>query len=70
LIIVALLLSAANLIFALRALDVVLRSRNKIEPHEPQSDLPSLSIIVPARNEEQNIARCVNSLLSTRHLRL
>ncbi|MGA7200769.1 MAG: glycosyltransferase family 2 protein [Candidatus Cybelea sp.] len=66
-IIVALLLSAANLIFALRALDVVLRSRNKIEPHEPQSELPSLSIIVPARNEEQNIARCVNSLLSTRH---
>jgi chlorobactene glucosyltransferase len=64
---VALLLSAANLIFALRALDVVLRSRNKIEPREPQSSLPSLSIIVPARNEEQNVARCVNSLLSTRY---
>jgi chlorobactene glucosyltransferase len=63
----ALLLSAANLIFALRALGVVLRSRAKIEPREPKSDLPSLSIIVPARNEEQNIARCVNSLLSTRY---
>jgi chlorobactene glucosyltransferase len=67
LIVVALLLSAANLIFALRALDVVLRSRANIEPREPKSDLPSLSIIVPARNEEQNIARCVNSLLSTRY---
>jgi chlorobactene glucosyltransferase len=63
----ALLLSAANLIFALRALGVVLRSRAKIEPREPKSDLPSLSIIVPARNEEQNIARCANSLLSTRY---
>jgi chlorobactene glucosyltransferase len=65
--IVALLLSAANLIFALRALDVVRRSQNKIEPRALQTDLPSLSIIVPARNEEQNIARCVNSLLLTRH---
>ncbi|MFY9739382.1 MAG: glycosyltransferase family 2 protein [Candidatus Cybelea sp.] len=64
---VALLLGAANLVFALRALDVVLRSRARIEPRELQSDLPSLSIIVPARNEGQNIARCVHSLLSTRH---
>jgi chlorobactene glucosyltransferase len=67
LIIFALLLSAANLVFALHALDVVLRSQNTIEPREPPGDVPSLSIIVPARNEEQNIARCVNSLLSTRH---
>lgn len=67
LITVALLLSAANLVFALRALDVVLRSQAKIAPHEPDARLPSLSIIVPARNEERNVARCVNSLLATRH---
>lgn len=65
--IVALLLSGANLILALRWLDVVRRSQAKIEPCEPQAGLPSLSIIVPARNEERNIARCVNSLLATRH---
>lgn len=67
LIIVALLLSGANLVLALRWLDVVLRSQAKIEPREPQTGLPSLSIIVPARNEERNIARCINSLLATRH---
>lgn len=67
LIILALLLSGANLAFAFRWLDVVRRSQAKIEPRRPQSDLPSLSIIVPARDEEQNVARCVNSLLATRH---
>jgi chlorobactene glucosyltransferase len=29
--------------------------------------MPSLSIVVPARNEERNIARCVRSLLATAH---
>jgi glycosyltransferase involved in cell wall biosynthesis len=67
LIIVALLLSGANLFLALRWLDVVRRSQAKIEPREPQIDLPALSIIVPARNEERNVARCINSLLATRH---
>ncbi len=66
-IVVALLLSGANLILALRWLDVVLRSQSKIEPREPRPGLPSLSIVVPARDEERNIARCVDSLLATRH---
>jgi chlorobactene glucosyltransferase len=67
LILLALLLSGANLVLALRWLDVVLRSRAKIEPREPQAGFPSLSIVVPARDEERNIARCINSLLESRH---
>jgi chlorobactene glucosyltransferase len=58
---------AANLLFAARELDVILRSRTSIEIHEPRADLPSLSIIVPARNEQRQIERCVRSLLATRH---
>ena len=60
-------LVAANLLFALRALDVILGSKTSIETREPRDDLPSLSIIVPARNEERQIAGCVRSLLATRH---
>ncbi|NOY97990.1 MAG: glycosyltransferase [Chloroflexi bacterium] len=30
----------------------------------PQTDLPLISIIVPARNEERNICRCVDGLLA------
>jgi chlorobactene glucosyltransferase len=61
------LLVAANLLFALRELDVYMRSRKSIERREPSADLPSLSIVVPARNEERQIERCVRSLLVTRH---
>lgn len=32
--------------------------------HGKNTDLPSVSIIVPARNEEQNIERCLKSLLN------
>jgi len=67
LLVVAAVLSCANLMLALRWLDVVLRSRAKLERVEARLGLPSLSIIVPARNEERNIARCIHSLLSTRH---
>ena len=67
LLVVAAVLSCANLVLALRWLDVVLRSRTKLERVEARLGLPSLSIIVPARNEERNIARCVNSLLATWH---
>jgi chlorobactene glucosyltransferase len=63
----AVLLTIANLVIALRALHVVARSRTSIEPHQPDNDLPSLSIVVPARNEERNIERCVRSLLATSH---
>jgi chlorobactene glucosyltransferase len=35
------------------------------EPDTPPADAPLVSIIVPARNEARNIARCVTSILST-----
>jgi chlorobactene glucosyltransferase len=57
----------ANALFALRSLDVILRSGDRIQPSEPDSSLPSLSIIVPARNEERQIERCLRSLLAQRH---
>jgi chlorobactene glucosyltransferase len=57
----------ANALFALRSLDVILRSRDRIEPSEPDPNLPALSIVVPARNEERQIERCVRSLLAQRH---
>jgi chlorobactene glucosyltransferase len=57
----------ANLIFALRELDIILGSRTSIATCEPDALLPSLSIVVPARNEERQIERCVRSLLATRH---
>jgi chlorobactene glucosyltransferase len=44
----------------------VRRSRSSIETREPSDSLPSLSIVVPARNEERQIERCVRSLLATR----
>ncbi len=57
----------ANLLFALREFDIIRRSRTSIETREPDPSLPSLSIIVPARNEADRIERCVRSLLVTRH---
>jgi chlorobactene glucosyltransferase len=57
----------ANALFALRSLDVILRSRDRIEPSEPDPGLPSLSIVVPARNEERQIERCLRSLLAQRY---
>jgi chlorobactene glucosyltransferase len=64
---VAALLVVANLIFAMRELDVIARSRTSIETTEPRSALPSLSIVVPARNEERQVEGCLRSLLSQRH---
>lgn len=60
-------LAAANLVFALRSLDVFLRSGARVELREPDPALPALSIIVPARNEERQIERCVRSLLAQRY---
>jgi chlorobactene glucosyltransferase len=51
----------------LRELDVVLRSRTRLAVREPAGEMPSLSIVVPARNEERQIERCVRSLLAQRH---
>ncbi len=57
-------LLVANVVFAIRSLDVILRSRERIEPREPDATLPSISIVVPARNEADRIERCVRSLLA------
>ncbi len=42
-------------------------SRDVIAAREPDASLPMLSIIVPARNEERQIERCVRSLLAQRY---
>lgn len=61
------LLIAADVLFALRELDVYLRSRTRIEACGASTDAPSLSVIVPARNEERQVERCVRSLLALEH---
>ncbi len=35
--------------------------------HQARPDLPPVSIVVPARNEEHNIETCVRSLLALKH---
>jgi chlorobactene glucosyltransferase len=60
-------LAGANLIIALRWAYVVRGSQVSIAAREAGPALPSLSIVVPARNEERNVARCVHSLLATAH---
>lgn len=60
----AVVLASANAVFVLRSLAVALRSRDRIADGAVPSDHPLLSIIVPARNEAHQIARCVRSLLA------
>lgn len=50
----------AVLVVILSNLVILHRARK----HAPPDDLPMVSILVPARNEEQNIGRCIRSLLS------
>ncbi|HEU4747090.1 MAG TPA: glycosyltransferase, partial [Gemmatimonadaceae bacterium] len=45
------------------------RSLDGESAHTP-SDPPLVSVIVPARNEAQNIARCVSSILATAYPRV
>jgi chlorobactene glucosyltransferase len=61
------LLLAANVIFAARSIVIALRSRVAIEPAPVPLDAPRVSIVVPARNEEYQIERCVRSLLAQEH---
>lgn len=61
------LLILANVTLAARTLLHALGSRDEIEIREARDDLPMLSIIVPARNEERQIERCVRSLLAQRY---
>ncbi|MBV9271930.1 MAG: glycosyltransferase [Candidatus Eremiobacteraeota bacterium] len=59
--------AAAALVYAWRSLYIAGHSNYRLDPETLCSDLPSLSIIVPARNEERQIERCVQSLLSQRY---
>ena len=53
--------------FAARSIAVALGSSERLESVEPGEDLPFLSIVVPARNEERQIETCVRSLLTQRY---
>lgn len=59
----------AGLAFCVRSIAVSLRSGERIEPRDPGRDLPMLSIIVPARNEERQIEDCIRSLLAQNYPR-
>jgi chlorobactene glucosyltransferase len=54
------LFQAVVLVILLSNLRLLRRSRK----HTPPGELPQVSILVPARNEENNIRRCVESLLA------
>ena len=55
---------AVNALFVERTVRIALRSNAAIGASEPPATLPSLSIVVPARNEERQIEDCVRSLLA------
>lgn len=55
------------IIFQFAVLVVILSNLvilHRARKHVPPQDLPMVSILVPARNEEQNIGRCIQSLLT------
>ena len=55
------------IIFQFAELAVILSNLvilHRARKHAPPQDLPMVSILVPARNEEQNIERCIQSLLA------
>jgi chlorobactene glucosyltransferase len=60
-------LVAINVLFALRGLVLARRPYERIEAHQVSGELPALSVVVPARNEERQIEECVRSLLAQRH---
>jgi chlorobactene glucosyltransferase len=60
-------LVAVNLLFALRGFVLARRPYDRVEARDVVSVLPTLSIVVPARNEERQIEECVRSLLAQRH---
>lgn len=53
---------AAAVLYAARSVHVALGSTESIALVQNLADAPTLSIIVPARNEERQIERCVQSL--------
>jgi len=60
-------LVAVNVLFALRGWLLAQRPYERIEARPVGAELPPLSIVVPARNEERQIEQCVRSLLEQRH---
>jgi chlorobactene glucosyltransferase len=61
------LLVLANLAFAFTAFAIALRPAALVKGAKGAADLPSLSIVVPARNEERQIEACVRALLLQDH---
>lgn len=57
----------AGVAFVLRSMTVALKSGEKIGARRPDAQLPMLSILVPARNEERQIEQCIRSLLAQRY---
>lgn len=58
---------AASLVYAWRSLYVATHSNYRLDSSGRRDHLPSLSIIVPARNEERQIEGCLRSLLAQRY---
>lgn len=55
------------IVFQIVVLTIILsniRIIHRARRHSPQLDFPMVSILLPVRNEEKNIARCVQSLLA------
>jgi len=63
------LLVLVNVAFALRNVEMAVRSHAAIEPAPAPDDAPTVSIIVPARNEERQIEACVRSVLTQKYPR-
>ena len=56
--------AGAATLYAARSLQVALGSTESVGVTETLADPPFLSIVVPARNEERQIERCIRSLLA------
>ncbi len=60
-------LVVVNVLYALASFAAARRPYERVTAHEVREALPSLSIIVPARNEERQIEACAQSLLAQRY---
>jgi chlorobactene glucosyltransferase len=63
------LLALVNLAFAVRNLELAIRSHAGITPAGARDDDPLVSIVVPARNEARQIEGCVRTLLAQQYPR-
>lgn len=60
-------LVVVNVLYALASFAAARRPYERVIAHVVSEALPSLSIVVPARNEERQIEACVQSLLAQRY---